>query len=280
MNGATPDEQTSQIEVITPEIAGDYLAQNTHNRVLQRPEVDRLAAAITADEWQLTHQGIAFDQAGRLVDGQHRLWAVVVAKRPVPMWVTRGVDPEAFPAVDIGRRRTSGDILGLRGEHDGRDLAAALGWLWRYEQGQMLATARAATPATLIDLLAQHPDMREAVIGNRGHRRRYLLAPAIAAWLRFEFQRIDGDQADRFFEQLASGAGLAIGDPVLALRERLQEHQRQTARERPWVTAAWAIKAWNAVMTGRRLKSVRVAPKEPFPLITGRTTQPGMGDHA
>jgi hypothetical protein len=60
------------VQTITPSRAAELLAANTTNRPLSRPVVRGFAEAMRRDEWLVTHQGIAFDVNGVLVDGQHR----------------------------------------------------------------------------------------------------------------------------------------------------------------------------------------------------------------
>ena len=69
---------------VTPELACRWLEANTQNRVVNPAHVDRLVRDMKAGRWYLTHQGIAFDTHGLLVDGQHRLWAILEAD--VPVW--------------------------------------------------------------------------------------------------------------------------------------------------------------------------------------------------
>lgn len=45
--------------------------------------VKGFAEAMSRGEWMVTHQGIAFSSAGVLVDGQHRLAAVIEAEHAI-----------------------------------------------------------------------------------------------------------------------------------------------------------------------------------------------------
>src|SRR3954467_14111979 len=64
---------------VTPDLAAQWLRANTGNRPVREAHVRSLAEEITADRWKVTHQGIAFSLSGRLMDGQHRLRAVIRA---------------------------------------------------------------------------------------------------------------------------------------------------------------------------------------------------------
>src|ERR1019366_7444668 len=62
----------------------------------------------------LTHQGVAFDLAGRLIDGQHRLRAIMKSGTAVMVLVFDGCDPEAFGVIDQGKKRGSGDLFAIK----------------------------------------------------------------------------------------------------------------------------------------------------------------------
>lgn len=109
---------TIKQETITPEKARMYLNTNKDgNRKLSTKAVIELARAIRDGKWQLTHQGIAFDAKGRLIDGQHRLNAVIFARKPVEMMVARGVDSSKnnLYTIDTGIKRSVSNILDMGG---------------------------------------------------------------------------------------------------------------------------------------------------------------------
>lgn len=105
--------RTSIINV-TPSMAQQFLASNAEfQRNLRTGEVKTLAAAMLRGEWILTHQGVAFDSDGKLIDGQHRLHAIIMADMPQDMLVVTGVDPSAFKVLDIGAKRSTSDLLAI-----------------------------------------------------------------------------------------------------------------------------------------------------------------------
>jgi hypothetical protein len=107
----------TSIETISPEIAAEYLKQNTVNRVLRPSHVKELAGAIKRGEWKVTHQGIAFDVTGALRDGQHRLSAIVLSGKAVQIMVTRDLEEECKLVMDRGVIRTNADLTGLPRRH-------------------------------------------------------------------------------------------------------------------------------------------------------------------
>jgi hypothetical protein len=104
--------QHTAIETITPRIASSYLELNINNRPLRKSHISLLALDMVNGDWQVTHQGIAFDTNGVLIDGQHRLHAIIEAGVPIQMSVTRGCSASSFSILDRGANRSPSDILG------------------------------------------------------------------------------------------------------------------------------------------------------------------------
>jgi hypothetical protein len=105
----------TNLETVTPAMARAMLECNTKNRRMRPSWVKFLARCITEDRWHVTHQGIAFNGDGTLLDGQHRLAAIVQANKPVKVMVTRGLDCDAMYAIDGGKTRDICDIAGPLG---------------------------------------------------------------------------------------------------------------------------------------------------------------------
>lgn len=78
--------------------------------------VAAMAEDMKAGRWIATHQGIAIGKSGRLLDGQHRLSAVIKAGVPVEMMVTFDIDESAIDAIDRGRKRSVADCFAFSEE--------------------------------------------------------------------------------------------------------------------------------------------------------------------
>ena len=106
---------SAQYERITPEIAAEMLAKNKRNyRKLSKTKVEVLARELRANEWLSTTQGVGFDTDDKLIDGQHRLSAIVATNITVPsMLVCYGLTPKAKYKIDVGNKRTFADLTGL-----------------------------------------------------------------------------------------------------------------------------------------------------------------------
>ena len=105
---------TFNIEQITPDFAEYVLeTKNSKNRSMRPANLRRLVTAIDNGEWIITNQGLAFDKDGNLLDGQHRLLAIVKTGKTLPIMVARNMDPKIFNCVDTGAARNAADGLYL-----------------------------------------------------------------------------------------------------------------------------------------------------------------------
>ncbi|MBY0243435.1 MAG: hypothetical protein K2X55_29425 [Burkholderiaceae bacterium] len=100
--------------MVSPTLAGEFLKMNVvGNRKLRKSLVHRYADAMTRGEWMATPEGIAFSVKGDLIDGQHRLNAVIRSGCTVPMIICREVPDGAFKAMNGGSPWTAADATKL-----------------------------------------------------------------------------------------------------------------------------------------------------------------------
>ena len=108
-------KQKTEVVLVSNEMASSWLLRNTSNRPVRRSAVANFHNLYKRGEWKLTHQGIAFDVNGILVDGQHRL--IFISELPdgvqIPISVTTNVSGDTFGVIDVGVRRTPSDELGI-----------------------------------------------------------------------------------------------------------------------------------------------------------------------
>lgn len=102
-----------ELVFITPEMAKQMLSGNDGNRQKRRWWIEAMASAMNRGEWITTHQGIAFTSSGRLLDGQHRLDAIISSGNGVWMLVTKGISDDAFKVIDNGIKRSMADLTSL-----------------------------------------------------------------------------------------------------------------------------------------------------------------------
>ena len=142
-----------EIIKVTPDKAKKWLAKNhPHNRSVSWNRVEAFVNDMVAGNWRLTHQGIAFDGDGYLIDGQHRLHAVVNSGKAIEMAVVTNETAGFHDPIDRGAPRSVAMLAGMKVK-----VAASLKVLKHLESGSVTATGR-AVPMTVAECLeiAQH----------------------------------------------------------------------------------------------------------------------------
>lgn len=111
----------SQWMEVTPELAAEWLKRNVRNRPCTVDTVAAYARDMRAGHWAATHQGLAFNDRDELIDGQHRLAAVLLAGVPVRMMVTfdlpaqvAGQAATTMDSIDRGKPRSLAHQLALQ----------------------------------------------------------------------------------------------------------------------------------------------------------------------
>lgn len=175
------------VETITPELATRYLASNVKNRSVRKQEVEAYAREIKRGTFALTHQGIAFDENGHLIDGQHRLMAIATAGIPVQMVVARGVVPTAFSVIDRGASRTMRDVVSLNVADAGESYAMMRNGVMLSAISQLVSCGYRKMKLTpnevlkLFDAFGEHTTVAFRCGVNKSINRSQVISAAIAA---------------------------------------------------------------------------------------------------
>ncbi|MEU3417705.1 hypothetical protein [Streptomyces murinus] len=270
-----------QIVMTSPEFAAELLSRRTCNRPVNRGNVSALAESMVCGRWQLTHQGIALDgplETGAVIDGQHRLHAVVMANTTVPMMVFENMSRETLPVLDTGRRRSAADTLSLSGEKDAGLLASTVRHVHLYlslPNAPWTGPKARMSNDQVLETLAKDPDgyRRAAAVGRRLGAQIHILPTAAAVGY---YVTVGGSTSATWVEEwlsgLASGADLPQGDARLALRNAMTAPGRSSRRRRSTrPQAGLYVKAWNHWVEGNDVSKLAMPKngKLPQPLRPG-----------
>ncbi len=260
----------TRIEDVTPEMARDILARNTHNRSIRARHVTSLVKDLKAGKWCMNGDTICIAEDGTLIDGQHRLTAVVISGVTASMMVVYNLpnDQDVFGTKGIGKSRHYADVLTIAGAKNAAVLATALSLTFRCDEGAMFQ-AVTFTNNEVVEFYHIYTGMEESV--SKCLRSRGMVPASILASCHYMFCRRDRDAADKFVEDTITGVGLAAGDPVLALRDRFIRNTKSSAKLPQSVLMGLTIKAWNqrrkGIMGSRLDFSRMVGEDSVFPKI-------------
>jgi hypothetical protein len=275
---------TAKVETIGPAKAQKYLDLMGRNRKKRGRLKQRYIDAMKAGQWKLTGEAIQFNTKGELINGQHRLEAVIESGKSIEILVCRGVPDEAFMELDTGGTRTPGDLLTVAGYDYTNGVASCIRHVTSlYEiEGEQLRPSSFARkrvdPSTLLEYAEDHSvALVDAVKKTMSkHARTVCGPPAMFAALYFVFAEHNKKAADEFFDALIDGIGFEHGkaDPVYQLHRLLLQFKQEKHRRRPnFYKAAITIKAWNAFQNRDTIASLRFSENEGWPEINRRKTR-------
>ena len=92
--------------VVTPEEAQRWLDAKDGNRPISNRVVLDYARQMKEGWWQDNPQCISFNTHGKLIDGQHRLSAIVLINMPIKMNIIWDAPPQSFHILDRGLPRS------------------------------------------------------------------------------------------------------------------------------------------------------------------------------
>jgi hypothetical protein len=265
---------------IGPEEAQKLYEEMPYKRQVRQPKVAQFARAMAAGRWRRNGQVLITDDMGRLLDGMHRMLAVIASGKTVTFELAHGVDPEALSTIDAGTVRSFADTLLAVGGSDhpwqARYTAPAARLLWQFLRGDRWHQASAPDHQELLALANAHPRLGRLSDEARTLHRRISLSPTSLIVGLYLTEIDSGGKYGSFWEAVSDGVNLPSGDARLALRNvgpRIATRRQQTASAR-MTALALIIKAWNAYLSGENVHLLvfRKGETLPWPLNVNRAT--------
>jgi|HubBroStandDraft_4_1064222.scaffolds.fasta_scaffold00038_16 hypothetical protein len=268
---------------ITPTIAIDLLRRNRPgaNRKVDPATCNYYALQMVQKEWKATGQPVLIDNAGHLVDAQHRLYAIIISGETIRSFVVTDVEaiPNLFAYIDNSRPRTLATALQTAGFNGAGSLIAKVFKL--AEEVRLgvfdptgLERLPRLTPAEALALTARYPNAKDAAraaasdwsnaVSYLSGRRKDLVA-----YLGMRISDLHGfEAADAFFEELVGDDVRSSDDPIGALRKVIDKDNRATKpMKRQGILAAMilAFNAWHkeVPLKGRWMQQIN----EGFPIL-------------
>lgn len=251
---------STRIENITPEMARHYLTKNTNNfRKVKNRVVMQYANDMKAGKWVLNGEGIMFSKDGSLINGQHRLKAIIQSGCTVPMMIIEGIEGNAKDVVfDLGFKRSVANYLGTSGTSVAAITAIMLNKFRNYGVGQ----------SEMIEYSNKHFDeMLEAItISRYGQSNSICRKAAIQAciYLMLKTGEVTKSEAEEFCRVVSTGVPVDLdrsATPALVLRRQIMAMKTSGGREAQKYIAEVTYKAIKDFVKGNiRVKNY---PDEP-----------------
>jgi len=209
---------TETTRIINPEFAHKLLKYNPKNRRLNRSHVMGLASQMEEGLFMPELGFISFDKKGQMIDGQHRLHAIIESQTSFKIRILTGLDPSVRHIIDTGMKRTLADILRMDGIENAAVVSGAIAKMIIFgEKGRFDARLnRKLHHADFKKAMEKHPEIRICAekIRPSGVFRR---SPQILA-LYALCHKVAPRKADEFFLRLMTGENLEKNSPLLEIR--------------------------------------------------------------
>lgn len=204
--------------LVTPKKAEEWLKHNDSNRSLSPATWKHYLKIMKRGEWDECPQPIV--RNGRsLLDGQHRLRALVEYGKPITFWVATAASADVRKIVDRGRTRTIADVLRMEyGIKNAGSCSAVAKWCRLLETG---ITDR-LSPEEVLEIVNQRTSSFQWLAANhskggRHFRGAFFVGPLV--WLHKKYPK----EVSTFHHDVCTGEHLQRTDPAMKLRNRIIE---------------------------------------------------------
>ena len=211
-------KMTETIRTINPEFAHKLLKYNPRNRRLNQLHIRGLASQMEDGLFMPELGFISFDTKGKLIDGQHRLSAIIESQTSFKMKIVTGLDPNIRNSVDTGLKRTLGDMLKMDGVENATMVSGAVAKMVVFDKFGRFDT-RLSRKLHSADYKKAFKDYPEILICSQKlrpspifRRRSQILALYVLCY------RSAPRKADEFFRKLMTGEDLEKNSPLLEIR--------------------------------------------------------------
>lgn len=258
---------------ITPDDAQRILTERSANRPLNEKQIARHAFDMVNGLWEQTGEPIKFDDQGRLIDGQHRLNAVVKSRSTIEFVVISGLSTKAQDTMDSGRKRSLGDQLSMRGYKNTNRMSAAITLLMSWEVTGKPVRLFNRSNLQALQWLENHSGLEASMAASDLARRTVHYPGGLSAAVHYRMAEISPANADFFWKVLGDGKSVSGTTSIVTLRERMIKaaikKEGNAQRMSDVYRAALTIRAWNAWIEGRDLVKLVWRPEigEQFPIL-------------
>lgn len=254
--------------MVDPPLAKHWLAKlSEHQRRPSSWHVRHLVRIMRDGKWLPSNDAICFDTGGYMINGQHRLLAIIETGMTLLFDVRRGLPPESFLIMDVQKVRLVTAYMPEKCRYVLNGAAKML-IVWLKDDFPFGSMVKPTSPE-IMDIVESNPKLVESaeLIYSYGVRLSCLCGAGFQAFLHWYFitqENQHRDKADAFFNDIATGGGLNNGHPGLALRNRLLvSSAKLLTRDKQ----AYMLKALKAYLRGESLTKMSWK-RQQFPTLS------------
>jgi hypothetical protein len=267
---SAPGGHVERLDELGPKFAAELLGQlHPNQRRLRKSHVTQLATAMREGRWRWTADPIKLDKDLRVIDGQHRLAAIVESGVTLKdVLVATLEDPEAFKSLDQNIPRSLGDMMTSAGRKtvprtiSGAIVCEKFDWKdWRGRLGR----------EEQMVLIEEFPFMEEVAAMRKASPRAAYIFTVGPLSTAIRCMRVNREAALAFFTAAFAMNPVVYGEPndyVRLLYTFLQQRPNAGTPSGPKIIIeqAWkSMRAWNAWRTQEKISRLVYNPGSPIP---------------
>ncbi len=260
--------------LITPEIARNFLETNVNNRPIKTVYIDYLSNLMNNGLWQEgTGEAIKINKNGCLIDGQHRLNALIKSNKELKMLVVYEVENIAIEVIDQGIKRTIHDVFSLAHIPDGTKFGSIihLSELIKTNRYYIGGRSTSLSPREYLFIYNNDADsLKESLkVGRWCYYKSKGVIPIIhASTIHYLLKDNHRKEIEHFLNKITTGMDMdSLKDPAYILRMRYLLEYRNVKRTKPSHMVAFLIKAWNFNYKKLTCSLLKMNPDEEWPKL-------------
>jgi len=262
----------TEVRLITPLVASEMLKKNSKNRSLNDSHCNYLTQQMNSGQWLFDGQPIRFSNSGTLLDGQHRLNAVVKSGKTIEFLIVTGIESSAFKVMDTGKNRNGADCLSILGVEYSAEVSACARMVINYNKKRYSneSGSNKVTNTDLLDWYKKNNAIIDKIRFSENLTKEFsrVLSKSYLASLLHLFSEKNVIQAENFIRKMCTGLDLELDSPIYVLRKRLILDKMNKAKLPSSEKMALIIKAWNNYRLNNSVKFLRWnKASEDFPII-------------
>jgi hypothetical protein len=248
--------------LITPTTARGMLELNTSNRRIKQPIVDMYAKDMAAGRWkENTGEVIKISQTNKILDGQHRLEAIVKSNVAILMHIAVGLEDSVFDVLDTGSSRNATDTFMVAGIKNENMIPSIISMYNLLDTNKRFGAQKnnKSTNSLLLNQYFSNEDYwqnlaKQSKIWYLAFAK--ILPPSFIGGFYAFFSKLNEDKADQFISELCTGLG-SNNFVINLLRNKLMQDKMSPRKMPPSLKIALIIKAWNYYVTNKSVKFLK-----------------------
>ena len=226
---------------------------NVGNRKISKDRITQYRRDMDNGDWEFNGDAIRIDENGVLIDGQHRLTAVVLSGNPREFLVIKGVRAATKHTIDSGKGRTGGDALSIQANVAflaSHTISGAITMFEKYKKSGF-GSAGGGNRLTTSGILSAYENRKDLIDTSFSMMKdiapmKGLLLPKVEILFLFMvFSELNEKDAASYMKKILTGAEVSAGSVELHIRDIMLDHKMKISKINKATLMNSILKCWN-----------------------------------